>query len=409
MDKNQNLKKDFIWNLIGTTLNSFTSLFYMMIVARINGLGDSGTFSYAFSFACLMFTVASYSGRIYQVTDNSSKYSDLDYIVQRILFSILTMLISWFYSIMAGLDSYTLAVTLILCLCKCIEACGDVLCGILQRNDHLYQAGISLTLKFFMAVGLFIGFDLLTRNMFLSSLVMTLGWIAVTVLYDIPKTKKYLKNQSAKKDRVIELTKKGFPSFGVLFLATFLVNATKYMMYGTVSDQQQGIYGMIIMPATMLTLCVQYILQPYLKALSTHYKDRKEKDFRKLVRLLVAATGVIGIVFLAGMALLGAPVLSIIYSTDLSAYVLPLCIIIFGAIFYSLSTVVSAVLTTLRILNEQLVCSMLAGVAEVVIAYVLIQKWLLTGAAMSYCLTMVILCLLYGVLYLKKAHAKFLP
>jgi O-antigen/teichoic acid export membrane protein len=309
---------------------------------------------------------------------------------------------------MAGLDTYTLAVTLILCLCKCVEACGDVLCGILQRNDHLYQAGISLTLKFILAVGLFIGFDLMTGNMVISSLIMTIGWIMVTVLYDIPKTKNYLKNQTVDKNRVIELTKKGFPSFGVLFLATFLVNATKYLMYGNVSEEEQGIYGMIIMPATMLTLCVQYILQPYLKALSTQFKERNEKDFRKLVRLLVGATGLIGVVFLAGMALMGAPVLSIIYSTDLSGHVLPLLIIIFGAIFYSLSTVVSAVLTTLRILNEQLVCSLIAGAAEVVIALVLIQKWMLTGAAMSYCLTMIILCLLYGVLYLKKAHAKFI-
>lgn len=407
MDKSQNIKKDFIWNLIGTTLNSFTSLFYMMIVARINGLGDSGTFSYAFSFGCLMFTVACYAGRIYQVTDNSKKYSDMDYIAQRIIFSILTMLISWGYSIIIGLDSYTLAVTLVLCLCKCIEACGDVLCGILQRNDHLYQAGISLTIKFFLAVGLFIGFDYFSRNMLIGSIFMTLGWILVTVLYDIPKTKKYLTNQSAKKERIIELTKKGFSSFGVMFLAAFLVNATKYMMYGRVNDELQGIYGMIIMPATMLTLCVQYILQPYLKALSEQYKDKNEPGFRKMVRLLVGATGVIGIVFLIGMALLGAPVLSIIYATDLSGYVLPLCIIIFGAIFYSLSTVISAVLTTLRILDEQLICSLIAGAAEIGIAIVCIQNWLLTGAAMSYCLTMVILCLLYGALYIKKSHGKF--
>ncbi len=407
MDTSQNLKKDFIWNLIGTTLNSFTSLFYMMIVARINGLGDSGTFSYAFSFGCLMFTVACYAGRIYQVTDNSEKYTDMDYVIQRIVFSILTMFISWIYSIIVGLDAYTLAVTLVLCLCKCIEACGDVLCGILQRNNHLYQAGISLTIKFFLAVGLFIGFDLLTKNMLISSILMTLGWILVTIFYDIPKTRIYLKGQNADKGRVMDLTKKGFSSFGVMFMAAFLVNATKYMMYGRVSDTVQGIYGMIIMPATMLTLCVQYILQPYLKALSEHYKNKDEKGFRKMVRLLVGATAAIGIVFLIGMVLLGTPVLSIIYATDLSGYLLPLSIIIFGAIFYSLSTVISAVLTALRILDEQLICSLIAGAAEIGIAILFIQKWMLTGAAMSYCLTMVILCLLYGALYIRKSHSKF--
>ena len=35
---NGNLKKNFIWNMIGMTLNSFNSLFFMIIVTRLNNL-----------------------------------------------------------------------------------------------------------------------------------------------------------------------------------------------------------------------------------------------------------------------------------------------------------------------------------------------------------------------------------
>ncbi len=39
-----NTKKNVIWNMIGTTANAFNSLFFMIIVTRINGLKDSGIF-----------------------------------------------------------------------------------------------------------------------------------------------------------------------------------------------------------------------------------------------------------------------------------------------------------------------------------------------------------------------------
>ena len=44
-----NLKKNFIWNIIGLTLYGIVSLFLMIIVKHINGLKISGIFSYAYS------------------------------------------------------------------------------------------------------------------------------------------------------------------------------------------------------------------------------------------------------------------------------------------------------------------------------------------------------------------------
>ena len=47
-----NLKKDFIWNMIGSTFSSFNSLFFLIIVTRINGSNEAGIFTFAFSTAC---------------------------------------------------------------------------------------------------------------------------------------------------------------------------------------------------------------------------------------------------------------------------------------------------------------------------------------------------------------------
>ncbi len=75
--------KNFIWNLVRTCLNSFNSLFFLIIVTRINGIHDAGIFSIAYSTALILYTIGLYSGRLCQVTDIENKVKDKDYIELR--------------------------------------------------------------------------------------------------------------------------------------------------------------------------------------------------------------------------------------------------------------------------------------------------------------------------------------
>ena len=95
LEKN-NFKKCFIWNLLGTGFNAFNSLFFLIIVTRINGLENAGIFTIAFSTACILYAVGLYSGRIYQVTENNKTISDKDYIFNRIISCILMMIVTLF-------------------------------------------------------------------------------------------------------------------------------------------------------------------------------------------------------------------------------------------------------------------------------------------------------------------------
>ena len=83
--KKNSIKRNFIWNMIGTTFNSFNSLFFMIIVTRMNGLDMAGIFTFAFSTACLFYVVGVYSGRVYQVTDVNRKYKFGEYLALRVV------------------------------------------------------------------------------------------------------------------------------------------------------------------------------------------------------------------------------------------------------------------------------------------------------------------------------------
>ena len=87
---NNNFKKNTIWNMIGTGINAFASLIFMIIVTRINGVYDAGTFTFAFTSATLFNIIGIYAGRIYQVTD-TRKISNKEYIVNRTITCVIMM------------------------------------------------------------------------------------------------------------------------------------------------------------------------------------------------------------------------------------------------------------------------------------------------------------------------------
>ena len=91
--------KNFIWNILGTGLNSFNSLFFLIIVTWVNGVEQAGIYSIAYATALILYTVALYSGRLCQVTDTENKVTDKDYIGNRIFTCIITMVIAVVFSV----------------------------------------------------------------------------------------------------------------------------------------------------------------------------------------------------------------------------------------------------------------------------------------------------------------------
>ncbi len=267
-----NTKKNVIWNMIGTTANAFNSLFFMIIVTRINGLKDSGIFTLAFSLACLFCFIGNYEGRVFQVTDVKQDFSNKEYIVHRISSCILMMVTVLIYCLIMKYDAYKMSVTFALCFMKCCEVFSDVFYGVLQKNDNLELVGKSLFFKSIASILVFVVLDMVTKNLLLSCVGLDLIWLVVLFLYDIPKTKNLIqKEEKISLTNIIKLYKDGFFSFSILFLAVYLVNAQKYALDGIVAESLQAIFGIVLMPATIISLACQYLLQPILNTIANLY------------------------------------------------------------------------------------------------------------------------------------------
>ena len=153
--ENKKFAKDFIWNTFGTGLNSFNSLFYLIIVTRINGMNDAGIFSIAYSTALILYTIGLYSGRLCQVTDTENKVKDKDYILNRVITCVLMIILGAGFLVVKQYQTYKTTVFILLCIFKATEAFSEIIYGIMQKNDLLYRVGQSLTIKSLIGIILF--------------------------------------------------------------------------------------------------------------------------------------------------------------------------------------------------------------------------------------------------------------
>lgn len=400
IDKNK-FKKNFLWNVIGMTCNCFNSLFFMILITRINSMDDAGIFTLSFSIACLVYHIGTYAGRVYQVTNVNDSITDSDFIIHRAITCVMMIFISLMYCFISGYSLYKFTVVILLCIYKSLEAFSDVLYGVVQKNNNLYQVGISLTIKSVFALILFVVVDIVTRNIIYSILFAILAWILVIVLYDFKNVNYVSKfklhfNISSLRD----IFKNGFFVFIINFLSSYIVNAPKYALDGRASNELQAIFGIILMPATLISLGAQYFIQPFLEQLTSSFKNNDKKAFNKVVIKLLFITSGLGVICLIGAYILGIPVLSLVYGLELSAYLFELEIIIFGSILFALSLILSSALITVRYNFIQFIVFVITSVFGFFISIILITRFSIDGAAYAYSCIMLLEFFLYGLIYL---------
>lgn len=406
-----NLKKDFIWNIAGTTLNAFNSLFFAIIVTRINGVNDSGIFIYSFATACLLYIIGVYAGRIFQVTDINKKNSDTDYIYNRIITCAIMILISIAFVIIKGYDIYKCIIFLLLCLFKCIEAFSEVLYGIIQKNGYLYKVGISMFAKSIISVILFTIIDLITKNLVISCISIIVVNVNFILLYDYKNIKQVnLFKTEFSNNANFRLFKIGFFAFILSFLGIYLINAPRYAIDDILTNDLQTIFGIIIMPATFMGLLGQYIIQPYLNEISEYIESKNYKRLKSIMIKLILMIIFLGILVTLIANILEVPVLEIVYGIKLDNYFTSMMIIIIGSILYSLSTILSAILIAMRKTAYQAIIYSITSVIATIMAYKLVEKIQIKGASITYFITMLIVCitlLIYTIINMKKYRRKW--
>ena len=363
MEQTKNFKKNFIWNVLGTGLNAFNSLFFLIIVTRINGTDNAGIFTIAFSTACVIYIIGTYAGRVYQVTENDKSITDKDYIVNRVISFGLMILATISFVLVRKYNLYKSTIFLLLSIYKGLEAFSDVLYGIMQKNDLLYRVGQSYFLKSILSVIIFFIVDFTTKNLIYACVAIILIWIFLIIIMDLPITKKLInEDEKFSWDGIQKIFKNGFFVFAITFLGLYVLNATKYSIDTYLSEETQAIFGYIVMPATAIGLAAQLLIHPFLNQVADLCEKKDFKELRKLCYKLAIIIFLFGIICAILAYFIGTQILGFIYGVDLNLYKLDLAVIIIASTLYTIGVIYSSILTSTRKTFSQFVIYIVVAV-----------------------------------------------
>ena len=398
MFQKNNMKRDFFWNTLGTTLNAFNSLFFLIIVTRINKIDNAGIFSFAFSTACLFFVVGIYCGRVFQVTDNDSD-NDITYLNVHIISIAIMIASSLIFCLLRGYDLYKIAVIVLLVVFKATEAFCDTFHAIIQKNNELYKVGISLTVRSLICLLLFLIVDCLTNNLIIAIISIIIVNLCVLVFYDIKNAKlNIVNNYHFDRGKVFKIFKSGFFVFAFTFLNLFLINISKYAIDFYSVDKVQTIYGIILMPATVVSLVAQFIIHPFLLEIKNSINSKKINKLNNILVRLCLFVFLFTIVCIICAWFFGIPVLKFVYGINLNNYKIDLIIILIGAMFYAISTIFSNVLISFRKTISQTVIYFIVSIISIAISFLLVKTFNINGAVYSYLITMFMIFILFLIL-----------
>ncbi len=395
-----NIRKNFLWNAVGSTLNASTSLFFLIIVTRLNGINNAGIFTFAFSTACLLQVIALYYGRAYQVTERNDKISDSDYIYSRYFSCLLMLVVSLAFVFIRGYKLYKIIIILLLTIYKLVEAFSEVVYAIIQKNNDLYKVGISLFFKGLVGLIIFFIVDALTKNLLFSIISLILTNVIILLLYDIRNLRQYNYVKTKFNFSKIKLIfTSGFFTFLFTILTQYVINASKYAIDSNMTDNYQTIFGIILMPATLITLCGQFLVHPFLVMFSDDLKENKIKDFSKLVVKIMFYVLLFGLLADIIAYFIGIPFLELVYNIKLDKYLHALIIIISGATLFGMSYILSNALISMRKTFIQSVIFIIASIFTLFASNKLVVLSGVNGASISYFLTMLLILIMYIIVF----------
>lgn len=413
MNKEKNVKKAFLWNMIGSTCYSGSSFLYLLVVTRVCGAQLAGFFSLSYATAQLLLQVGRYGVRTYQATDLEQKYIFSEYKVSRVITCAMMMLFGIIYSSFSFKGEYIIISTFVIMM-KMIDAVEDVFHGNLQQKYHVEQMGKMLAIRNLYSAVFFTAILIVTKSLYLTCVATPVTSLVLCLGINSWASRKYTghaeDNRKFQFVHVMELLKTCTPMFVGTFLSLLLYNVPKYAMASVMADEYQTYYSILFMPSFVISLMCEFVFKPTITTIAELWWENNVKKFSLYVLRIVAIILVCCTAVVAGGHLIGRTLLEIIYGVDLSPYKLHFIVLLVGGGISSEVYMIYNILIAIRWGKCLLPVYSIAAVITILAAQAMVKQWGIMGAALNYVLSCSILfilftCILIFVVLKKKKEA----
>lgn len=394
-------RDSYLWNMVSNMTNAFQSVLLLAIMTRTVGLTEAGIFSIAYANANLLLALGGYGMREFHNTDVGHKFSFSTYRSARLV-TILAMLLTAVISCLISAarqdySNYKTAVMILMCVWRAVDAFEDVYAGQYQSNDRLDVGAKVMALRMLASLAAFCAGLILLQDLLIALVIAIVTAVTADLLL-LTMTRHIAGEKAgrAKLKDVFVLLKTCAPLCVAGFLTLYIGNAPKYAIDRILSDELQACYGFVAMPVFVIGLLNGFVFNPIMYKMSLMWQTNQISAFARRVIIQIGIVAAITAVCELGAFLLGIPVLSWLYNTDLTAYKDELLMLLLGGGFLSLANLCASVLTIMRKHRYTMYMNLTVAAVALFTANYFVEKFQLFGAAAMYVCLMALLFLLAG-------------
>ena len=445
MNQDNSIKKDYIWNTIGSAVYALSAVILAFLAMHYAGPDEGGIFGFGFStFGQQMFIIAYFGIRPFHITDAKHEYAYEDYRKLRVLTAGTAVAAAALYLLlMMALGHYNAhkaSVIFALALYKIADGIADLYESECQREGKLYLGGQELTARTILAVAAF-ALVLVTTGSLLPAAGAAVIVHAAVILFFRGYVKRKVVNTAAVEaaepaggnvtaanaagakaaadagERASLLltpeAKALFMSTVLLFLSVFvdfyIFSASKYAIDLHLTDADSGIFNILFMPTSVIYLVANFIIRPYMTRLAEIYENADFPRYQKIIRILAVYIVILSALAIGGTLIVGRWVLMLFegilgeqYYGELIKHHWDFVLIIAGGCCYAMTNLFYYILIIMR--QQKMI--FFNYVLMAVVAYIITKRAVtgfgMEGAATAYPLYMLLTMLVFISTYHKE-------
>ena len=366
----------------------------VLVLARLGGPGEVGTFALATAIATPLVATFAMGLRVIAATSHDvDRYID-DYVVLRVVGGVLSFIAMFVLGTLGIVEGELLRVSRALTAAKAIEGVSDVIYGIQQSRSDISSMTLSLVLRSVLGLITFAFGYWYTHSLTLSTIALAGAWLAALLLWDLaraPTSGKavirrlaFATSCASTRSTLYKHVQVAWPLGLATVLYMLMTMVPRYFVGAKLGMDALGIFAASVHLIIVGELIVRSINQVASARLARWATSPHSLAFRQLVLQLVMASFAIGVLGLLIVSLIGSDLLRFLYGADFASGG-PVLIWLagVGALMY-LAATMGYVLTALRIVALQAQTIAIAVVLNAFLCAVLVRHFGLYGVAAAW-------------------------
>lgn len=342
------VKQNLIWNSLGNIVYLLAQWVTTYLVTKILGFENAGIYSLAMSLSNTFATFALYGMRNFQASDTNREYNENTYISSRIITCGLSLLVCISFVLINSYDNFQKICIIAYMVFKISEAMVDVYHGIDQLNMRMDIIGKSYMIRGCIANTLFVIVILITKNLLLGIISLSVVSYVIIFLYDRREVVKFYKKTSVYLKNTKKLLIACFPIAIFTFIQTLFTTVPRYFIERNLGSELLGIYASISLPVILVQVLASYIFTPFITVFAEFYNNNDINGFKKLfVKITLILVSLAG-VSIIGAILLGEWGLRILFGGNIGEYANLLIPLVACTILTAFSWFLFTIITVMR-------------------------------------------------------------